>query len=72
VTYGYHLDHSAAMENPDNTVNRTLQAERITGIRGGTAANAQQGLGYAYWNVRPGGRLLAAAILWLCRRVRRR
>jgi len=60
------------MDNPDNTVNRTLEAERITGIRGGTAANAQQGLGYGYWNVRPGSRLLAVAILWLWRRVRRR
>jgi hypothetical protein len=60
------------MQDPDNTVNRTLQAERVTGIRGGTAASAQQGLGYAYWNVKPGGRLLAAAILWLWRRARRR
>ena len=60
------------MEDPDNTVNRTLQAERITGIRGGTAASAQQGLGYAYYNSRPGSRLLAAGIRWLWRRVRRR
>ncbi len=60
------------MTNPDNVVNRTLEAERVTGIRGGTAANAQQGLGYGYWDVRPAGRLLAAAIRWLWRRARRR
>jgi hypothetical protein len=60
------------MTDPHNTVNRTLEAERVTGIRGGTAASAQQGLGYGYWNVRPAGRLLAAAILWLWRRARRR
>jgi hypothetical protein len=60
------------MDDTDNTVNRTLEAERITGIRGGTAASAQQGLAYGYWDTRSGGRLLAGAILWLWRRVRRR
>ncbi|HLQ35481.1 MAG TPA: hypothetical protein VK457_22565 [Chloroflexota bacterium] len=60
------------MTDPDNTVNRTLEAERITGIRYGTAASAQQGLGYAYWDVRPAGRILAAAILWLWQHARRR
>ena len=60
------------MHNPHNTVDRTLEAERITGIRGGTAASAQQGLGYGYWNVQPAGRFLAAAIRWLWRRTRRR
>jgi len=58
------------MTDPDNAVNRTLEAERITGIRWGTGATAQQGLGYAYWDVRWAGRLLAAAILWLWRRAR--
>lgn len=60
------------MTDPDNTVNRTLRAERITGIRGGTGVTAQQGVGYSYYNVKPAGRLLAAAILWMWRRLRRR
>ena len=59
------------MTDPHNAVNRTLEAERITGIRWGTAASAQQGLGYAYWDVRWAGRLLAGAILWLWRHMRR-
>jgi hypothetical protein len=58
--------------DPHNAVNRTLEAERVTGIRWGTGATAQQGMGYAYWDVRWAGRALAAAILWLCRRVRNR
>ena len=58
------------MTDPDNIVNRTLEAERVTGIRYGTAPSAQQGLGYGYWNVRPAGRLLAAGILWLWCRAR--
>jgi hypothetical protein len=60
------------MTDPDNIVNRTMEAERVTGIRYGTGATAQQGLGYAYYNVRPAGRMLAAAIRWLWRRARRR
>ncbi|GEM_PF-6386197 len=60
------------MTDPRNAVNRTLEAERVTGIRWGTGATAQQGIGYAYWDVRWAGRPLAAAILWLCRQVRKR
>ena len=59
------------MTDPENVVNRTLQAERVTGIRWGTGATAQQGLGYGYWNVKPAGRLCAAAILWLWRKLSR-
>ena len=60
------------MTDPDNIVNKTLEAERVTGIRYGTGATAQQGLGYGYYNVRPASRFLAAAIRWLWRRARRR
>jgi hypothetical protein len=65
---GWRYD-AATMTDPDNTVNRTLRAERITGIRGGTGATGQQGIGYAYYNVKPAARLLAAAILWAWRHV---
>ena len=60
------------MNDPNNLVNRTLNAEKVTGIRGGTAASAQQGISQGYYNTGGLADLLARGIRWLISRFRRR
>ena len=59
------------MIDPKNTVNKTLEAERITGIRGGTAASAQQGVAQAYYNTGGIAAFLARAVLWCWHKIKK-
>jgi len=59
------------MTNPENSVSKSLEAEKVTGIRGGTGMNAQGGMAYNYMSTGGGAALLARGIRWVFSRFKR-